>query len=95
MTSSSDGGSATHYEFRVLLLIAHYYGLRSVLRGLPAAKSLVANISTALLRHSDIIPADKAFYEAGIHARVCIIDRYLIFKHTIIYFVSLRCYMHD
>ncbi len=29
----------------------------------------VAKLSVALLRHSDIIPADKAFYEAGAAAR--------------------------
>ena len=30
---------------------------------------LVAKLSTSLLRYTDIIPADKAFYEAGMHCK--------------------------
>ncbi|KAG8304547.1 hypothetical protein J6590_091435 [Homalodisca vitripennis] len=69
MTSGSDAGSATHYEFRILLLIAHYCALRVVLASIKGMAGLAANISCALLRHSDVIPADKAFYEAGMHTR--------------------------
>lgn len=32
--------------------------------------TLAAKLSTSLLRHSDIIPCDKAFYEAGVAAKV-------------------------
>lgn len=28
---------------------------------------MITKLSVSLLRHSDIIPADKAFYEAGIY----------------------------
>lgn len=70
MANSSDAGSATHYEFQVLLQVAHYCALRSVLRGVKGMTPIIANISISLLRHSDVIPADKAFYEAGMYARV-------------------------
>lgn len=32
--------------------------------------TVAAKLSISLLRHSDIIPADKAFYEAGTAAKV-------------------------
>lgn len=32
--------------------------------------TLAAKLSISLLRHSDIIPCDKAFYEAGVAAKV-------------------------
>lgn len=32
--------------------------------------TLAAKLSISLLRHSDVIPCDKAFYEAGIAAKV-------------------------
>ena len=32
-------------------------------------ETLVAKLSTSLLRHTDIVPADKAFYEAGLHCK--------------------------
>ncbi|KAJ8945935.1 hypothetical protein NQ318_016763 [Aromia moschata] len=52
-------------HFRNLLLIAHYYALRAACRQVPSLKSIGVKISTALLRYTDVIPADKAFYEAG------------------------------
>ena len=32
--------------------------------------TLAAKLSVSLLRHSDIVPCDKAFYEAGVAAKV-------------------------
>ena len=32
--------------------------------------TLAAKLSISLLRHSDVIPCDKAFYEAGVTAKV-------------------------
>ncbi|KAJ8934987.1 hypothetical protein NQ314_013074 [Rhamnusium bicolor] len=55
----------TRLHFRNLLLISHYYSLRTACRQVPSLKSIGVKISTALLRYTDIIPADKAFYEAG------------------------------
>lgn len=57
----------TKNHFKNLLLITHYYGLRAVCRQVPSLKLIAVKISTALLRYTDIIPADKAFYEAGMY----------------------------
>lgn len=70
IASSTDTGSTTHNEFRTLLLITHYCALRCSIRGVQGMGPLVADISISLLRYSDVIPADKAFYEAGMYARV-------------------------
>ncbi|XP_056632969.1 intraflagellar transport protein 172 homolog [Diorhabda sublineata] len=55
----------TKVHFRHLLLVAHYYALRTACKQVPSLKSIAVKISTALLRYTDIIPADKAYYEAG------------------------------
>lgn len=55
----------TKVHFRKLLLVAHYYALRAACRQVPSLKSIGVKISTALLRYTDVIPADKAYYEAG------------------------------
>ncbi|XP_017777562.1 PREDICTED: intraflagellar transport protein 172 homolog [Nicrophorus vespilloides] len=56
-------------HFQTVLLISHYYGLRCVCRQVQVLKNIGMKISVALLRYTDIIPADKAFYEAGIDLR--------------------------
>ena len=60
-------------HFKTLLLISHYYAVRCVCRQAQSLKNIGSKISVALLRHSDIIPADKAFYEAGT-------DTYMLFS---------------
>ncbi|XP_077991845.1 intraflagellar transport protein 172 homolog [Glandiceps talaboti] len=69
MTKSSDANTPQHEEFETLLLIAHYYATRSACLGQPSLESLSAKLSISLLRHTEIIPADKAFYEAGVAAK--------------------------
>ncbi|KAL3276031.1 hypothetical protein HHI36_020760 [Cryptolaemus montrouzieri] len=53
------------YHFKNLLMITHFYALRATCREVASLKSIGVKISTALLRYTDIIPADKAYYEAG------------------------------
>ncbi|XP_019769911.2 intraflagellar transport protein 172 homolog [Dendroctonus ponderosae] len=55
----------TKLHFTQLLLISHYYALRCACRQTTTLKSIGIKISAALLRYTDIIPADKAYYEAG------------------------------
>lgn len=55
----------TKSHFKNLLLISHYYALRTACRQVSNLKGIGVKISVALLRYTDIIPADKAFYEAG------------------------------
>ena len=52
-------------HFKTLLFIAHMYSLRLVCNQVSSLKGLALKISTALLRYTDVLPADKVFYEAG------------------------------
>ncbi|KAF5301762.1 hypothetical protein FQR65_LT08745 [Abscondita terminalis] len=56
-------------HFQTLLLIAHFYAVRTACRQVSTLKYIALKISVALLRYSDIIPADKVFYEAGVDLR--------------------------
>ena len=56
-------------DFQLLLLISHYLAVRSACQTQKALKELSSKVAVALLRHSDVIPADKAFYEAGMAAK--------------------------
>jgi intraflagellar transport protein 172 len=69
MKTSSDAGSAIHDDFDTLLVISHYYAARCAYKEVKTLDHLVAKLSTSLLRHTDIVPADKAFFEAGVDCR--------------------------
>ncbi|XP_063414390.1 intraflagellar transport protein 172 homolog isoform X2 [Mytilus trossulus] len=69
MSKSSDANSPPHQEFESMLLIAHYYANRSAAMAQKSLDSIAAKLSVSLLRHTDVIPADKAFFEAGMMAR--------------------------
>jgi intraflagellar transport protein 172 len=47
-------------------------------------KELATKLSLALLRHTDVVPADKAFYLAGMACNVCI-----LFSHFVVVAISL------
>lgn len=51
------------------LLIAHYYATRFACRQVQSLQPVAVRISIALLRHTDLIPVDKGFYEAGMDLR--------------------------
>lgn len=70
LRTSSEGGSVVHQEFETFLQISHYYAIWSISRACPSMEQVAFKIATAMLRYSDVIPADKAFYEAGMAARV-------------------------
>ena len=72
---SQEAESATHNEFETLLTISHYYAARSAYKGIKNLENLAAKISIALLRYTDVIPADKGFFEAGVDARVNFYDK--------------------
>ncbi|XP_050690071.1 intraflagellar transport protein 172 homolog [Eriocheir sinensis] len=52
-------------EFELLLQLAHYLAARSAYMATPQLENLVAKVSVSVLRYTHILPADKAFYEAG------------------------------
>ncbi|CAG5120000.1 unnamed protein product, partial [Candidula unifasciata] len=62
---SSSANTSQHDEFETMLLIAHYYATRSAALAQPSLESIAGKLSVSLLRHTDVVPADKAFYEAG------------------------------
>lgn len=64
------GGDAEQVDrFENLLLISNYYATRAACRQIPALNGIAAKISTALLRYSETIPVDKAYFEAGMDLR--------------------------
>uniref|UniRef100_A0A672S037 Intraflagellar transport protein 172 homolog n=1 Tax=Sinocyclocheilus grahami TaxID=75366 RepID=A0A672S037_SINGR len=69
LTKSSEANSSAHEEFEQMLLVAHYYATRSAAKGIDQLSSVAAKLSISLLRHTELIPADKAFYEAGLAAK--------------------------
>lgn len=69
LAGTSEAGSLSFREFDRYLLIAHYLAARAACKGLPQLDSIAAKLSVSLLRYTDIIPADKAFYEAGTHCK--------------------------
>ena len=63
--------------FEMLLTIAHYYAMRSAAMSHSILETVAAKLSVSLLRHTDIIPADRAFFEAGVMCKVwCVITVY-------------------
>lgn len=67
---SAEAKSPQHEEFERMLLIAHYYATRSAALGQKSLESVAGKLCVSLLRHTDIVPADKAFYEAGMTCKV-------------------------
>lgn len=63
--SLSQMGGEDTANLKNLLWIAHYYATRSAALGHKSLDTLAAKLSISLLRHTDFIPADKAFWEAG------------------------------
>jgi intraflagellar transport protein 172 len=53
-----------------LLTLAHFCATRCACHEVDGLESLAAKLSIALLRFTDVIPSDKAYYEAGMDARV-------------------------
>ncbi|XP_039273606.2 intraflagellar transport protein 172 homolog [Styela clava] len=69
MESSNENGTPDHQGFETQLQIAHYYSVRSACGNQNTLSEIAAKISTSLLRYTTLIPADKAFYEAGAYCR--------------------------
>ncbi|XP_066998302.2 intraflagellar transport protein 172 homolog [Anabrus simplex] len=68
---SSDAGVDSFYEFERLLLIVHFFAAREAYRLEPSLQLLMAKLSSAMVRYIDVIPADRAFFEAGVDNRAC------------------------
>ena len=57
-------------EFQRYLLVAHYFAIRAACFVHHQLSSIAAKLTVAMLRYTDIIPVDKAFFEAGQMAKV-------------------------
>ncbi|KAM4529832.1 intraflagellar transport protein 172 homolog [Fundulus diaphanus] len=66
VSKSAEANSPAHQDFEQMLLIAHYLATRSAAKGAEQLMSLAAKVSVSLLRYTELIRADKAFYEAGL-----------------------------
>ncbi|KAM6123262.1 intraflagellar transport protein 172 homolog [Pterocles gutturalis] len=69
LVKSSEANTPAHEEFETMLLISHYYATRSAAQGVKQLDTVAAQLSISLLRHTELLPADKAFYEAGMAAK--------------------------
>ncbi|XP_058470061.1 intraflagellar transport protein 172 homolog [Solea solea] len=69
VSKSAEANTAAHEDFEQMLLIAHYYATRAAASGVEPLISVSAKLSVSLLRHTELVPADKAFYEAGLACR--------------------------
>eukprot|EP00049_Salpingoeca_infusionum_P011387 m.198132 g.198132 ORF g.198132 m.198132 type:complete len:1733 (+) comp14914_c0_seq4:203-5401(+) len=70
VTSGIRPGSGEYEEFDTMTRIAHYFALRKVAGDLPDLETFKVDISLSLLRYCDsLIPADRAFFEAGMACR--------------------------
>ena len=76
LAQSSEARTEVHETFETLLTIAHYYAMRSAAMSHSVLETVAAKLSVSLLRHTDIIPADRAFFEAGIFCKVCPVTIY-------------------
>lgn len=52
-------------EFERMLLVAHFYSTRSAGLNHEALQPIFTKLSVSLLRYTDVVPVEKAFYEAG------------------------------
>ena len=70
VTRSREAGSSAHREFEQCLLVSHYMCTRAACVGVAKLEEIAAKISVSLLRYTDILPPDRAFYQAGRECKV-------------------------
>lgn len=59
-------------EFERFLRLFHYMVIGNVCQNVGGLEVVATKASISLLRYADLIPADRAFYEAGTNAKVSI-----------------------
>ncbi|KAG7280372.1 hypothetical protein CRUP_022200 [Coryphaenoides rupestris] len=70
ISKSSEANSPSHEEFEQMLQISHYCATRCAAKGVDQLLNISTKLSISLLRHTELVAADKAFYEAGLACRV-------------------------
>ncbi|XP_043216719.1 intraflagellar transport protein 172 homolog isoform X2 [Amphibalanus amphitrite] len=69
MNHSAEAGSAVHEVFQTMLFVAHLLAARSAAYSVDQLTMVASKISVSLLRYTELVPADKAFFEAGVDAK--------------------------
>jgi intraflagellar transport protein 172 len=66
LEKTADKDGSDHRSFQRKFFVAHYNAMRASCVDNDQLDLIAAKLSVALLRFCDIVPADKAFYEAGV-----------------------------
>ncbi|XP_072763581.1 intraflagellar transport protein 172 homolog isoform X3 [Anoplolepis gracilipes] len=61
--------SPSSNRFERLLEAAHFSAVKHGCRSFPTLSDIVVKVSVSLLRHTDVLHADRCYYEAGVAAR--------------------------
>ncbi|GAB6029104.1 hypothetical protein CHUAL_004885 [Chamberlinius hualienensis] len=69
LDKSQEVGVTRKEEFETYLLISHYYATRSACYVEKSLEKIATKLNISLLRYTEIIPVDKAYYEAGMAAK--------------------------
>ena len=70
-------------EFERYLLVSHYLCVQAAAQPLPELHGITAKISVSLLRYTDLLPADRTFYQAGSQCKVYSISTASLFTHEL------------
>lgn len=70
MENTNQPESELGKEFEKYMFVSHLYAMRCAFGDISSLSALVVKLLVALLRYTDIVPADKGYYEAGIATRV-------------------------
>lgn len=83
LTKQLEPTAESFARFERLLQASHYLAFRCACRPLLSLSSLVVKCSISLLRFSDIIYADRCYYEAGLDAREAnlLSEAFVFFNH--------------
>ncbi len=70
LVASKEKDSNEGKLFNKLLIISHYNAMRCACIGNDQLDIIATKLSISLLRHTDVLAADRAFYEAGTMCQV-------------------------
>ncbi|XP_008560724.1 intraflagellar transport protein 172 homolog [Microplitis demolitor] len=69
LTKQIEGSSASEEKFGRLLQATHYSAVKCACQLFPNLANLVTKTSVSLLRYTDVLLADRCYYEAGVELR--------------------------
>ena len=72
IAASREASSQSHRDFERYLMVAHYLCTRAACVGVAPLDGIAAKLSVSLLRYTDVLQADRAFYQAGLHCKVSV-----------------------